>query len=138
MRRKGMNEQEIAGIRARCEAATPEPWVADSFGIVSRPNMQTGPASWGTRVCLWDRGGHATGPDTEFIAHARSDVPQLLGELVQARTKNERLIGILKTVAEGHDGSVCFLAQEFLRAEAGRGKRNRRSRAGGRAEGGDQ
>jgi len=76
-----MTKDELNIIRARCDAATPGPWITcscddDSF--------------WGATVFA-EQEGHDDEyianfsrdqiADAEFIAHARADVPALLAEI---------------------------------------------------------
>lgn len=77
----------LAAVRARCEAATPGPWVT------TRPEpLRDGPAkgfspgvliaatspSRENRVYATPPGGQYPSADQRFIAHAREDVPTLL------------------------------------------------------------
>ena len=98
-----MDQSRINAIRARCEAATPEPWTADlsegDCGVYSEDCPR------GLEYCddacpqcdRWEilKGGLVDGPDyvecgeysyfsdndAEFIAHARADIPDLLAEV---------------------------------------------------------
>lgn len=77
-----MTRQELDAIRARCEAATPGPWNVKeerfftSNVIVASEND----------VCLGP-----SGPDAEFIAASRTDIPALLDALGAAYKEVERL-----------------------------------------------
>ena len=84
-----LTEQELADIRARCEAATGGPWrfveegrdntSGDSFIMTGPPRGRNGDLYLTT-----DKrdGSHA---DYEFIAHARQDIPRLLDEVERLR-----------------------------------------------------
>lgn len=104
-----MNEKELAEIKARAEAATPGPWVADkqypntfnvtfpkpSKGIVYVDNMAIPQAE----------------NDADFIAHARADVPALVSEV-------ERLNDtLLKT--EEHCNADLKMARKHIENLAG-------------------
>ena len=68
-----MTSQQLEEIRARCEAATPGPWVAEVktlYGVsVSMP----------TENRYYDI--RTNKHDADFIAHARQDIPDLLDEV---------------------------------------------------------
>lgn len=98
-----MEQQRLDAIRARCEAATPRPWTADlsegDCGVYSEDCPR------GLEDCddacpqcdRWEilKGGLVDGPDyvecgeysyfsdndAEFIAHARTDIPDLLADV---------------------------------------------------------
>ena len=88
-RMEELTEQELADIRARCEAATGGPWrfveegrdntSGDSFIMTGPPRGRNGDLYLTT-----DKrdGSHA---DYEFIAHARQDIPRLLDEVERLR-----------------------------------------------------
>jgi hypothetical protein len=72
-----VTEQELKEIEARANAATKGPWVnekdANGFEIwVAHPNDGL----------VADA---LTLPDTEFIAHARQDIPKLIAEVRRLR-----------------------------------------------------
>jgi hypothetical protein len=78
-----MTDEELTGIEARANAATPGPWEAQhSYDD-----------------CWWLGGPEANGPDmlpqgdAEFIAHARADVPALVAEVRRLR---EALVVVAK------------------------------------------
>jgi len=72
------SEKRIAGIRERCGQATPGPWEVNEAEI-----------GRGRTICLIEKqivGNDgktigATSENTDFIAHAREDVPYLLDEI---------------------------------------------------------
>jgi len=94
-----MTDEELAAIKARAEAATPGPWECRNAagtrhdGIVTRIHRvrqrhTSGPT--GPSALLVESDNHALGCDqedanTEFIAHAREDIPALLAELLAWR-----------------------------------------------------
>lgn len=91
-----MTDEQLAAIRARCEAATPGPWEPGRqspytlrFPIhQSVEARKVNPLGW-QRACICRE---ARMGDTAFIAHARQDVPALLAEV-------ERLRGLLSSEA---------------------------------------
>ena len=69
--------ERLAAMRARCEVATPGPWVAVSRSSDEQDDDYF--LGWeidGPRDAY--RGQFARRADAEFIAHARADVPALL------------------------------------------------------------
>ncbi len=72
-------------IRARAEAATPGPWMAwrEYHGPVTAWRICTHDGN--REVVAGDEGAIESGDDAEFIAHARSDVPALVGEVERLR-----------------------------------------------------
>lgn len=71
-----MNEDEIAIIKKRCDAATQGPW---KFFLEGRDHL-SGSSFIQTSVDdIYLHG--ATDADQEFIAHAREDIPKLLEEI---------------------------------------------------------
>jgi hypothetical protein len=81
----GMTDEELAAIRARCEAATPAPWRSYFEGrdhTSGSDFIMTGEdARRGNDLEL----AGATRADQDFIAHARQDVPRLLDEIARLR-----------------------------------------------------
>lgn len=70
-----MAADELAAIKARCDAATPGPWVAAECAI------NAGPATIG---CLWDKceEDYDNAPaNADFCAAARTDIPRLVAEV---------------------------------------------------------
>jgi hypothetical protein len=109
---KPMSEEYLREIQARCEAATPGPWEAwtEEPGdcVVVSQEYEAAPDEDGDWICNVDpnevfflcpglTGAYPVGvafnrevEDTEFIAHARTDVPALLAEVELLRADNER------------------------------------------------
>ena len=76
-----MTDKELDEIRARCEAASPEPWQSS---IEGRDHTS------GSNFIMVGEGDHrredieltgASAADQDFIAHARQDIPKLLNEI---------------------------------------------------------
>ena len=76
---------DLDAIKARAEAATPGPWIGSSvpsgrkYGVISVKDY----GEWtrhGARPLAVLSGipTHGRHPDTQFIAHARTDIPDLL------------------------------------------------------------
>ncbi len=75
---------DLNAIRARVNAATPGPWVAErtdcgNFWFDAMPKHSTPIESRGTQFMLGVAvGAAAEQHDAEFISHARGDIPMLL------------------------------------------------------------
>ena len=90
---------DIEAIRKRAEAATEGPWepknwthvVSNEFYIAS---MERGPLE-------------AVRADSDFIAHARQDIPALLEALAAQVHANEVLISALEEVKKELSGNHC-------------------------------
>ena len=97
-----MKPERIDEIRARAEAATPGPWVANAetrgntIAVVlsDRPRDQY-------YIDPWPPGNCARHPldDAKLIATMRQDIPALLDALEEARNGNERLQGMCQRLA---------------------------------------
>ena len=94
-------DTRLAEIRARVEAATEGPWSVyrgDRIGTyVTRPDLAGVAREWSL---TW------SDADAEFIAHSRTDVPWLLGQ-VELRDKALEAVMKLHTPIERRDGPVC-------------------------------
>lgn len=81
-----MTDEQLAAIRNRIEAATKGPWGipprrSNSTKFWLQPYKDRGDWQWTYRgfiTCFFER-------DAEFIAHAREDIPALLGEIERLR-----------------------------------------------------
>jgi hypothetical protein len=82
-----LTDEELRAIRARCDSATPGPWISYVEGrdhMSGSSFIQTGPGeSRGEDIEL----SGATTADQDFIAHARADVPRLLDEVERLRRR---------------------------------------------------
>ena len=112
-----VSDERIAEIRARVDAATPAPWVDDNgyrvrFGEDNKI------------VCdmkLFD----GVGNDSAFVAHARTDVPDLLDALAaalaraeQAEAREQRLREAIERACRffgvlAHDADRCYQRQRY-------------------------
>lgn len=107
-----MPSERLAGIAARVDAATAGPWGfydGDTYADVAADMEQTGPGSYSYRQKIaqldddhyWDDTAHEDDDeecaaaqmtaDARFIAHARTDLPDLLAEVERLRTEVESL-----------------------------------------------
>jgi len=103
-----ITEDRLAEIEARASAATPGPWVGDSeFGFVSPRGATTAHI-----IASLDAEGvrDTGGADLAFIAHARTDVPDLVAEVES-----------LRELARGATATALALTAErdALRAQLG-------------------
>ena len=89
-----MTDEQLAAIRARCEVATPGPWIIGHVLIEPTLHRSVHDADgWMLANCdLRNRPAEQTESNVAFIAHAREDVPALLAEV-------ERLRGLLSSGA---------------------------------------
>lgn len=85
-----LTDDELAEMQARCDAATPGPWESFHRMIVNE--------------------SHCHKSDGEFIAHARTDIPRLLGDNKRLRAEVERLKADLD--------NERFAAEECARLES--------------------
>lgn len=90
-----MTPDELAAIRERAEAASKGPW---KFPNRNWPGVVTGKFG-----CLWTSGKHDGRinhePDAAFIAHAREDVPALLGHADTLQARLDKVRSLHKKVA---------------------------------------
>ena len=103
-------------IKARCDAATPGPWISETYGFTGK-NWLVGSVFTGSThetsclVHITTDHLHASEythgeaiSDVDFIAHAREDVPALLAEVERLRGEVERLK--TRRVDIASDGSI--------------------------------
>lgn len=79
---RNLSDIEIAQMRARCDVATPGPWLA-------RIELREG-FSGSDFIETYDQDIEllgATEADFDFIAHARQDIPALLAEIDRLRSR---------------------------------------------------
>ena len=84
------NDQRIAEITARCEAATPGPWYAKENWLIGGFSITTKDA-YPHDERVPEIATMASKENAEFIAHSRSDIPYLLSEVKRLTAENERL-----------------------------------------------
>jgi hypothetical protein len=73
-----MTDEQLAAIRARCEAATGGPWEVGHKCEIYTRHYQVGPIG-----DFWEPA------DARFTAHAREDIPALLAEVERLRADAE-------------------------------------------------
>ncbi|MBS0408494.1 MAG: hypothetical protein JSR86_01155 [Proteobacteria bacterium] len=78
-----LTDIELARMQARCDAATPGPWLAR----VERREGFSGSDFIETSAQDIEMLG-ATEADYDFVAHARQDIPALLAEIERLRSKD--------------------------------------------------
>ena len=87
-----MSPERLAEIRARVDAATPGPWHLDDDGAeIKTPDH-------GTIADIWEPTQESR--NGEFIAGARTDVPDLLAENDRLTTELAKYVGHEPTIAE--------------------------------------
>jgi hypothetical protein len=102
---------DAKAARARCEAATPGPWIAsdDSEPLRIGSHGEHPPAyvpRMGRRYVLgMDAAGRPYQPferDAAFIAHARTDLPAALDEIEALKALLDEAAAIVREFAPGH------------------------------------
>ena len=83
-----MTNEQLQAIKARCEAATPGPWVAGREADFMRPMQSfnvglTRKAFDESPLNSWDQWE----ANAIFIEHARTDIPALLAEVERLRAE---------------------------------------------------
>lgn len=124
-------------IKRRAEAATEGPWEWDDLhgdpALVSRSVIDKEYGEFGSVLASWQRfvvmgyptkdgGGTPAldGPDAEFIAHARSDVPALLAALEAAKAEVERLRAVAaKSIPRDEVYELLRFRPSYDRTEGG-------------------
>lgn len=77
-----MESPDLDAIRARTDAASPEPWIAEAGDEAWSVRTSEGSLSWD------DHGGEVFTPENAaFLAHAREDVPALIEALEKAQAR---------------------------------------------------
>ena len=91
---------DLDGIEARCDKATPAPWVNfDPNAVLGVDAPEGGVVAW-----TYHRG------NTNFIAHARTDIPALLDALARAEAHAERLAEGARAVLKCADDLKAWVA----------------------------
>lgn len=96
-----MTPEELAAIRARCEAATPGLWTSYENREVSPEGYAVcGPTSTDIAYLgITNQDSY----DADFIAYARTDVPKLLDEVSRLTAENARLRAVRDAAAAWRD-----------------------------------
>lgn len=90
-----MDAETLQAIRARCEAATPGPWIASEVEPRGLSSVTAVGDNWGVFTKIGERKPrqYATPEaDAAFIAHARTDIPALLDEVARLRAALECIL----------------------------------------------
>jgi len=80
-----LSNQYLDEVRKRCERTTPEPWIS----FVESRDFTSGDSVIGRGPNRSEEDLYLTGAtvaDQDFIAHAREDIPILLGEIDRLRS----------------------------------------------------
>ena len=76
---------DLDAIEARAEAATPGPWMEPRNGLgLGWTIFPKNSKGWSIATC-------DSGTDADFIAHARTDIPNLLAALDELEAENKEL-----------------------------------------------
>ncbi|HET6260928.1 MAG TPA: hypothetical protein VFG99_01660 [Chloroflexia bacterium] len=78
-----MTEQELRDIKERASQAWPGPWVWDAQGYLHSTSVETDVPFEDVR---------------DFIAHARTDIPTLIGEVERLQAENKELREFIENV----------------------------------------
>jgi hypothetical protein len=92
---------DYEAIKRRCEAASPGPW--EWVGS----DLEKSPPQWGVVIeapqdscstygCCGGHGTNVSLADQDFIAHARTDIPDLLAAVEALQAENKRMRKALK------------------------------------------
>ena len=95
---------DIDEIKARLTAATPGPYLVET-GEYSGANwlLATGTGRNGKNYFITTKHRRSdelsdSAADAEFFAHAREDVPALVGEVEQLRQRNAKMLAALRDI----------------------------------------
>ena len=107
-----MTKQQIADIRARCEAATPGNWYKCGISAVRTSNDET--------ICETKRVGNASSAalNAKFISCARQDIPALLDYVKELQDALEAAHNIISHNEEDYHALQAECNQYKARAEA--------------------
>ena len=93
-----MNDNRIAEIQQRCEAATPSPWEVEKYyhdepyeQFIKSAAVVSTYEDGSKRTITRNNWSNPVVADLEFIAHAREDIPYLLAQLAERDKEIERL-----------------------------------------------
>ncbi|WP_427110869.1 hypothetical protein [Lysinibacillus xylanilyticus] len=91
-----MNAEQLNAIKERVAKVTPGPWcVGGAIDIHDACGEEV--------AAVWDGG-----PDIEFIAHAREDVPALVAEVERLQQQLEKANGLLGWAHDVLDDVHCY------------------------------
>jgi hypothetical protein len=118
-----MNEKRLKEIEARAEAAMPGPWVYDTLGCPGIEQRTVRPGGTECRQIVLQNEEAEWSPrheDMWFIAHARTDIPDLIAAVREA-------VGLLEEATIDADNAGWGYrwqdqAHEFLATMRGEGE----------------
>jgi len=102
-----MTPERLAEIKARCDKATARPWFTDHGDTAVTSPVKDGDWDWIVPPAeLAEEEGEwydNLTSDRVFIAHARSDVPDLLAEVEQLKAANKKPREVARIVGPWQD-----------------------------------
>ena len=81
-----LTDERIAEVEARCSNATPGPWASYEYMVLNT-------SEYSIVVCDSGENGESE-KDAEFIAHARTDIPDLLAEVKALKAEKESMASV--------------------------------------------
>lgn len=102
---------DLNAIQARSDRALAGPWVVDDGWFILKPDTP-GFSTDGTVVATLQEGEHGLyeTETSEFIAHAREDVPALLEALAAVTAERDRA---RQVIADAPHGATCEVIRAF-------------------------
>jgi hypothetical protein len=110
----GPEPQALSAVRldeisARAAAATAGPWCTDSWEIYQGVVYEPGFSLWVGETCRGTTSPEQDCADAEFVAAARSDVPELVAEVVRLHTQVAALLAERHETNKALDDAVQAL-----------------------------
>ncbi len=102
-----LKPERLAEIKARCEGATPGPWL----GLSEGKHRQGIVDHEGQRIWPWLRE-----EDMRFAYCAREDVPTLLAEVERLRALHEQAAALVEAHETGDGSNLCEMLAAKIRA----------------------
>ncbi|WP_406336583.1 hypothetical protein OG814_33150 [Streptomyces zaomyceticus] len=99
-----MDDQRLDEILDRANAATKGPWCTDAWEIYQGTEYVPGISFWIGETCRGTADLEQDSADASFIAAARTDVPELVAEVVALRAR----VAELEAYAYGCDAEGCI------------------------------
>ncbi|WP_327335067.1 hypothetical protein [Streptomyces anulatus] len=121
-----MSDARIEEIRTRTDVATPGNWGTHydgkgAYTVEARPglDLNQGPVNdGGVATLTGEHGDQQAYQDARFIAHAREDVPYLLGRVVELEAASERACGLAARLEEFAENALRVDDRELYAAIA--------------------
>ena len=98
-----LTDELIAEVEARCSNATPGPWASYEYMVLNA-------GEYSIVVCDSGENGESE-KDAEFIAHARTDIPDLLAEVKTLKAEKE-------SIAEEYSQRLSHAIDDYYNAWA--------------------